>query len=262
MLTSTDQLGNTITLAAPPRRIVSLVPSQTEFLFDIGLGEEIVGITRFCIHPKDKVAGKEKIGGTKQFNFDKIHALKPDLIIGNKEENYKDGIAELQKHYPVWMSDIYTLEDSLDMMQQLSVLLGKEAEGKALAERISTGFAGLKTNTTSTLPSAAYFIWRKPYMVAASNTFINEMLHRFGVRKVFDGIERYPEIEPEQLAAVKPDYIFLSSEPYSFRPIHIEEFQSFCPTAKVLLVDGEMFSWYGSRLQYAPAYFKHLQQML
>lgn len=262
MLTSTDQLGNTITLAAPPRRIVSLVPSQTEFLLDIGLDEEIAGITRFCIHPKDKLAGKEKIGGTKQFNFDKIHALKPDLIIGNKEENYKDGIAELQKHYPVWMSDIYTLDDSLAMMQQLSVLLGKAAEGKELIERISKGFADIETSAASPLPSAAYFIWRKPYMVAASNTFINEMLHRFGAHNVFEGMERYPEIEPEQLAAVKPDYIFLSSEPYSFRPIHIEEFQSFCPTAKVLLVDGEMFSWYGSRLQYAPAYFKHLQQML
>ncbi|MBS1613070.1 MAG: ABC transporter substrate-binding protein [Bacteroidetes bacterium] len=262
MLTSTDQLGNIITLATPPRRIVSLVPSQTEFLLDIGLDEELVGITRFCIHPKDMVAGKEKIGGTKQFNFDKIHALKPDLIIGNKEENYKDGIEELQSHYPVWMSDIYTLDDSLAMMQKLSVLLGKEAEGKALIERIATDFAGIETNTPSTLPSAAYFIWRKPYMVAASNTFINEMLHRFGVRNVFDGIERYPEIDPEQLATLKPDYIFLSSEPYSFRPMHIEEFQSYCPTAKVLLVDGEMFSWYGSRLQYAPAYFKHLQQML
>ena len=262
MLTSTDQLGNTITLTAPPRRIVSLVPSQTEFLFDIGLDEGIIGITRFCIHPKDKVAGKEKIGGTKQFNFDKIHALKPDLIIGNKEENYKDGIEELQKHYPVWMSDIYALDDSLAMMQKLSVLLGKETEGKALIERIATDFAGNETNTPTTLPSAAYFIWRKPYMVAASNTFINEMLHRFGARNVFEGMERYPEIKPEQLATLKPDYIFLSSEPYSFRPMHIEEFQSFCPTAKVLLVDGEMFSWYGSRLQYAPAYFKHVQQML
>ena len=195
MHTSTDQLGNTITLATPPRRIVSLVPSQTEFLFDIGLDEEIVGITRFCIHPKDKVAGKEKIGGTKQFNFDKIHALKPDLIIGNKEENYKDGVEDLQKHYPVWMSDIYTLDDSLTMIQQLSVLLGKQAEGKALIERISTGFSDINRSAASTLPSVAYFIWRKPYMVAASNTFINEMLHRFGARNVFEGMERYPKLD-------------------------------------------------------------------
>lgn len=262
MLTYTDQLGNIITLAAPPRRIISLVPSQTEFLFDIGLDAEIVGITRFCIHPKDKVAGIAKIGGTKQFNFEQIKQLQPDLIIGNKEENYKDGIEELQRRYPVWMSDIYTLDDSLAMMQQLSILLSKEAEGKALTERIANDFKAIESNAPSTLPSAAYFIWRKPYMVAANNTFINEMLHRFGVRNVFEGVERYPEIATEQLAALKPDYIFLSSEPYSFRPVHIEEFQSFCPTAKVLLVDGEMFSWYGSRLQYAPAYFKHLQQML
>lgn len=261
MLTSTDQLGNTITLPAYPKRIVSLVPSQTEFLFDIDLEDEIVGITRFCIHPKEQLHGKEKIGGTKQFNIEKIKALQPDLIIGNKEENYREGIEELQQHFPVWMSDIYILEDSLDMMRKLSVLCNREAQGSALTQRIRDGFNAFHT-IHPPLPSAAYFIWRKPYMVAAKDTFINHMLGRFGVRNVYENLDRYPEINPETLADLKPDYIFLSSEPYSFKETHFDEFRAFCPTAKVILVDGEMFSWYGSRLLYTPEYFNALQTQL
>lgn len=262
MLTTTDQIGNTITLSAYPKRIISLVPSQTEFLFDIGLEEEIVGITRFCIHPKDKIQGKEKIGGTKQFNIEKIKALQPDLIIGNKEENYREGIEKLQQHCPVWMSDIYTLQDSLDMMQHLGTVLNREVQANTLVQRISDSFNNYKPIAVSPLPSAAYFIWRKPYMVAANGTFINQMLITFGVRNVFEKEDRYPEINPETLAELKPDYIFLSSEPYSFKETHFEEFRSFCPNAKVLLVDGEMFSWYGSRLLHTPAYFQHLQTLL
>lgn len=259
MLSTTDQLGNTITLPAYPKRIISLVPSQTEFLFDIGLDEEIVGITRFCIHPKGKVSSKEKIGGTKQFNIGKIKQLQPNLIIGNKEENYREGIEELQKDFPIWMSDIYTLDDSLDMMRKLSALCNREQEGNALVQRIGDGFSDYKPFTTSPLPTAAYFIWRKPYMVAANDTFINHMLGRLSVRNVFEDLVRYPEINPETLADLKPDYIFLSSEPYSFKETHFEEFRAFCPTAKVILVDGEMFSWYGSRLLYTPKYFEQLK---
>lgn len=262
MLTTTDQLGNTITFPAYPKRIISLVPSQTEFLFDIGLENEIVGITRFCIHPKDKVHGKEKIGGTKQFNIKKIKQLQPDLIIGNKEENYREGIEDLQQHFPVWMSDIYTLEDSLDMMCKLAVLCNREQAGNVLVQRISNGFINHKPHTASPLPTAVYFIWRKPYMVVANNTFINDILGRFGVRNVFENIERYPEINPETLGTLKPNYIFLSSEPYSFKETHFDKFRSFCPTAKVILVDGEMFSWYGSRLQYTPKYFEFLKEQL
>lgn len=255
LLTSTDQLGNTIQLNYPPRRIVSLVPSQTELLFDLGLSNEIVGVTRFCVHPADKVKGVTKIGGTKNFNLKKIADLKPDLIIGNKEENYLEGIEELRKHFPVWMSDIFTLDDSYTMMSELARLTNREEEGLQLVSNIKNKFSQLKPATGA---SAAYFIWRKPYMVAGNNTFINHLLHTTGIKNVFENQARYPEINPEQLSALKPDFIFLSSEPYSFSQKHFEEFSSFSPSSKVILVDGEMFSWYGSRLKYAPAYFEKL----
>jgi ABC-type Fe3+-hydroxamate transport system substrate-binding protein len=262
MPTSIDQLGNTINISAYPKRIISLVPSQTEFLFDIGLDDEIVGITRFCIHPESKVNGRAKIGGTKQFNFDKIHALQPDLIIGNKEENYYEGITELQKHYPVWMSDIFTLSDAYDMMLKISALVGKATAGEEMVNRISSGFHNWQNPVADIPKIAAYFIWRKPYMVAANNTFINHMLGKFGLQNVFAGLERYPEIDPVQLSELKPDYILLSSEPYSFSEKHFDEYRAFSPYSKVALIDGEIFSWYGSRLLHAPAYFRQLQNNL
>lgn len=262
-ITSIDQLGNTLEVNFPARRIVSLVPSQTEFLFDLGLDEEIVSITRFCIHPSEKVKTKEKIGGTKQFDIEKIKLLKPDLIIGNKEENYLEGIEELKKLFPVWMSDIYTLSDSYSMMHEVARITNREKAGEEIVNEIETSFTKIR-NPKSTIRNAsvAYFIWRKPYMVAANHTFIHHMLELFGVKNVFESASRYPEINPQVLAELKPDFIFLSSEPYSFSEKHFDEFRSFSPASKVMVVDGEMFSWYGSRLRLAGNYFSELRETL
>ncbi len=257
--TSTDQLGDTSEFNYPPRRIVSLVPSQTELLFDLGLEEQIVGITRYCTHPADKVKMAAKIGGTKHFDIAKIKTLQPDLVIGNKEENYLEGINELRQHFPVWMSDIFTLNDAYKMMEEVANITGKTETGIKLVHELQQGLAGFVPFTGA---KVAYFIWRNPYMVAAGNTFINHMLSKFGVSNVFDNLQRYPEINPEELAKLQPEYIFLSSEPYSFSERHIEEFKSFSPASKIILVDGEIFSWYGSRLKYAPDYFNQLKQQL
>lgn len=240
-----------------PQRIISLVPSQTELLFDLGLQERIIGLTRFCIHPQEKVKDKAKVGGTKQFDFEKINALHPDLILGNKEENYAEGIEELEKQFPVWMSDICTLEDALAMIGEVGRITETSEKAALLQSQMQFPVVELPRVYT-----AAYFIWRKPYMVAAGNTFINEMMKKLGVVNVFANAGRYPEINPLELAQIKPDFIFLSSEPYSFRNIHIEEFCGFSPFSKVVLVDGEMFSWYGSRLRLAPAYFQNLHSQL
>lgn len=253
-------MNRTLTVPVSPRRIVSLVPSQTELLFDLGLEDEICGITRYCIHPHDKVTHVAKIGGTKQFDIEKIKSLQPDLIIGNKEENYEEGIAELEKHFPVWMSDIYTLDDSLNMIQQVGQLVNRTEKAGLICNEITAGFNGFSGALQG--KKAAYFIWRKPYMVAADNTFINHMLHRLGLTNVFNMQSRYPEIEPADLQALQPDYIFLSSEPYRFTVNHYDEFKSFCPNAAVLLVDGELFSWYGSRLRHTVTYFEKLQKQL
>lgn len=253
----TDQMQRKVDIPHPPQRIVSLVPSQTELLFDLGLQDQIVGVTKFCIHPKAQCASKTYIGGTKKFHFDRIDALKPDLIIGNKEENYQEGIEALAEKYPVWMSDIFTLDDSLRMMQQLGEITDTTARAQSFINEITTGFASLAV-PQQPATKVAYFIWRKPYMAAGNNNFIDEMIKHCGWQNVFANVPRYPEISPEQLAEKSPDVILLSSEPYPFKQKHLEEFQQICPRAKVVLVDGEMFSWYGSRLRLAPAYFQQL----
>lgn len=255
VITTTDQMGRHITLPDYPQRIVSLVPSQTEFLVDIGLEDRLVGITRFCIHPKGLTGRIATIGGTKRFDFDVLDSLQPDLIIGNKEENYAEGIARLEQRYPVWMSDIVTIADALAMMNELGCITDKQEQAQSITNAI-------QLKPIPSVAKAAYFIWRKPYMVAANGTFINEMLGCFGVENVFNNLERYPEVTLEDLTTAKPDFIFLSSEPYAFGEKHYEEFQQVCPQAKVVLVDGEMFSWYGSRLRLANAYFTQLRQQL
>ncbi len=256
-LNVTDQMGRRVTVPFPPQRIVSLVPSQTELLFDLGVGEKVVGVTKFCVYPAAARTKATIIGGTKNFDFEKITALTPDLIIGNKEENYQMGIEQLAANYPVWLSDIGNLPEALDMIRRVGFIAGAKEKAGTLATEIGALFAGLATERRGI--SAAYFIWRKPYMVAATGTFIDDMLRRAGFTNVFADHSRYPEITAGQLAAAAPQRILLSSEPFPFGAKHVAEFQDICPAAKIEIVDGELFSWYGSRLLKSAAYFSQLR---
>lgn len=256
----TDQLNRKINLNNTPQRIVSLVPSQTELLFDLGLRNEVIGITKFCIHPNEWFRTKIRIGGTKKYDFEKIKNLNPDLIIGNKEENEQAQIELLMKDYTVWMSDIYTLKDALEMIMRVGVMVGKSNEATLLKLKIESEFKKCAITKSRRPLKASYLIWKDPYMVAGKNTFINEMLHYCGFNNVFNTEEfnRYPQVSIEQIKEAKPDVIFLSSEPYPFKDKHIAEFKAICSNTQVLLVDGELFSWYGSRLLHAPTYFLNL----
>ncbi len=254
-----DQLGREIHLLSAPKRIISVVPSQTELLFYLGLNEEIVGITKFCIHPADKFKSTAKIGGTKQLDIAKIEALKPDLIIANKEENERGQIEELMAFCPVWISDISNLADAIDMIERVGALVDKEIEADGLSKAIDQQFSNLAIQQTNL--RTAYFIWRKPYMVAGKNTFIDSMLQKCGLTNAFN-TDRYPEIDADTLIKVNPDVILLSSEPYPFKEKHIAEFTALLPSAIIKIVDGELFSWYGSRLLHAPPYFEKLSDEL
>ncbi len=257
MRSATDQLHRTIEVPDRPLRIISLVPSQTELLYDLGLGERVVGITKFCIHPEAWFKSKHRVGGTKKVDLDKVRALKPDLIIGNKEENERKDIEALAREFPVWMSDIRDLESALDMIGQVGGLTGTEERAQDLAARIASGFSNLGVREEPR--TVAYFIWREPYMVAGHGTFINDMLKRMGLVNVFDeGDARYPTITEQELAEADPEVILLSSEPYPFKEKHILELNMICPGTPVHVVDGELFSWYGSRLLRSPEYFSGL----
>ncbi|WP_256004807.1 ABC transporter substrate-binding protein [Pedobacter deserti] len=259
----TDQMGREVSVNFPPRRIVSLVPSQTELLFDLGLNEEVVGLTKFCIHPIDKFAARTKVGGTKTLHIDRIRDLKPDLIIGNKEENQQDQIELLEREFPVWMSDIYTLGDAISMIRDIGAMVNRSPEASYLTHLIRAGFDDLQRLAEQRGPTkrVAYLIWKDPYMAAARDTFIDHLLGLNGFANVFRDL-RYPEVTLEKLSDLQPDLVFLSSEPYPFKEKHVLEIGRALPDAKVMLVDGEMFSWYGSRLVKAVEYLFHLQQEL
>lgn len=253
-----DQMQRSVQINGTPKRIVSLVPSQTELLFDLGLEEQIVGITKFCIHPDKLFRTKKRVGGTKQYHFDRIEALEPDLIIGNKEENDQKQIEALAKIYPVWMSDIKTLEDALLMIRQLGEITETQNKAIAIANKIEASFQNFKPEERK---SAAYFIWKNPYMVAGQATFIDEMLNKAGFVNVFKK-ERYPATTMEEIIALNPSCILLSSEPFPFKEKDIKEFQACLPNSKIFIVDGELFSWYGTRLLKSISYFKQLEMTL
>ena len=256
----TDQINHQFELKSTPKRIISLVPSQTELLYDLGLEDEVVGITKFCIHPKKWFNSKTRVGGTKTVNFEKIAALQPDLIIANKEENTQVEIETLQKLYPVYTSDIYDLNDSLKMMEAIGEITNTSIKAKEIIAQIEKDFNALKPINTAR-NKVLYFIWKNPYMTIGSDTFIHDMLNRCGFSHINVG-SRYPEMVEEQIKEYNPDFIFLSSEPFPFKQKHIEELRIICPKAKTRLVDGEMFSWYGSRLLKSVKYFIDLNDKI
>ncbi len=235
-------------------KIISLVPSITEALFDFGLCEkEIVGRTKFCIHPKNSVQKVEMIGGTKNLNIAKIKSLNPDLIIANKEENVKEQIEELQKDFKVLVTNVSNLEDNYYLLKTLGNLLGKQETAQKFNLKI---YEILAKFSELEKKKCAYLIWKNPYMTVGFDTFIHDILDKIGFQNIFKNQKRYPEISVEDLKSA--DYIFLSSEPFPFQQKHIDELQKELPDAKIFLVDGEAFSWYGTRLAKCESYFQSL----
>jgi ABC-type Fe3+-hydroxamate transport system substrate-binding protein len=253
-----DQLGRKITLHCPPQRIISLVPSQTELLFALGLENEVVGITKFCIHPKAWFQSKTRIGGTKDVNLERVRALRPDLVIANKEENDAAQVAALAAEFPVWVSSVDDLNSALSMIGSIAALTDRQEIGAHLCHTITREFAGLRPAGTK---SVVYIIWNEPLMAAGPDTFIHDMLRRCGFSNCI-AQPRYPTVLEETLEQLAPQVILLSSEPFPFSDKHVKAMEHRFPSSRIVLVDGEMFSWYGSRLTLAPAYFQKLQDEL
>lgn len=255
----TDQLGCTIELEHIPQRIVSLVPSQTELLSSLGLGNEVVGITKFCVHPPEWFRTKARVGGTKTVNIDKVLALKPDLVIANKEENIADQVMAIKEHYPVYTSDINDLNSAIEMIIQVGTLTARLPEAIELTSIITAKFALLQQFTIGKpTPRTAYLIWKDPWMAAGGDTFINDLLSRSGFNNMLADQPRYPEVSLGHLKSSGCDLLLLSSEPYPFSEKHLAELQHALPSTTIMLVDGEMFSWYGARLVTAADYFIRL----
>ena len=243
-----DQLGRDVELQSSPKLIVSLVPSQTELLADLELDERVIGITRFCVHPRDWFLTKARVGGTKNIDPSRVLALKPDVIIANKEENDQADIEALQDHCPVWVSDVRDIPTAFEMIKVIGTMTERTEQAEQLVDRISAARADL-------LPLKAertvlYLIWKDPIMVAGSGTYIDSMLREMGLSNIAPD-SRYPELTEERLQELCPDVVLYSSEPYPFKQDHVLAFSKLLPDADHLLVDGEAFSWYGSRMLHA-----------
>lgn len=253
MICISDQTGENITFIAQPKRIISLVPSITETLYDIGLEHYISGVTKFCIHPSNFKKRKHIIGGTKNPKIKLIQALKPDLIIANKEENRLEDIIELRKVAPVYITDISNIRETIIFLEDIHILFDQSSV-KPLLEKLK----GMCNKIKPTPIKTCYLIWQYPWMTIGNDTFIHSMMEMYGFENIFSHTKRYPVITIEEIKSLQPSVIMLSSEPFPFKEKHLAEIMDTLPGSKILLVDGEMFSWYGSRLLKADIYLKSL----
>ncbi len=234
-------------------KIISTVPSQTELLFDLGLESQVCGITKFCVHPESWYKSKLRIGGTKNLNLKKIRTLNPDLIIANKEENTKEQIESLMIHYQVYVSDVKTLADNFELIEKIGTLTNRIIESVQLRNKLKKAVTSIYSDQKR---KAAYLIWKDPLMVAGGDTFINAMMDLCGFDNIFRSTMRYPEVTIEELQSLSLEYLLLSSEPFPFKQKHVDYFQNIFPKTKVLTVDGEAFSWYGSRIIKKQSYLR------
>jgi ABC-type Fe3+-hydroxamate transport system substrate-binding protein len=248
-------------------RIVSVVPSQTELLYDLGLKNQIVGITKFCTEPQDLEESnqkwfelKTKIGGTKNIDIEKVRNLNPHIVFANKEENDKGQIEALRSEFMVYTSDVFDLDSALEMIEHLGILTHSVFEANSISSAININFSQL--NNCSVQKTAAYFIWKNPYMTVGGDTFIHQMIEAAGFMNVTSNKNRYPIIDIDEIKELNPEVILLSSEPFPFKEKHIVEFQEMLPKALIYIVDGQKFSWYGSHLIQSPLYFNELQKTM
>ena len=233
-------------------RIVSLVPSLTELLVDLGLKKQLVGRTRFCVHPKNEVDDIPIVGGTKNPRLDKIRDANPDYIVANKEENKREHINELRQEFEVNLTDIATIEDALITIHELGKELGAEDESEKLIRQINEVLDDIPEEPPL---RTAYLIWKDPYMTVGKDTYIHNVMKHWKLENVFGDETRYPKVSFYDITEKDPELILLSSEPYPFKEKHLAEFEEAFPNTRILLTEGEWFSWYGSHMLHS---FKRL----
>ena len=259
-LVATDALGRPLTLDAPPTRIVSLVPSLTELLAALDLGDETVGLTRFCVHPAGWKVAKQIVGGTKNVRVDRVQALRPDLVLASKEENVREQVEAIAAFAPVYVTDVATVADSIREIRALGRITDRAEQAESLASRAESAFAALEADAPAEPLRAAYLIWREPWMAVGGDTYVSDVMRRAGFANVHADEARYPTVDLPDLSAA--DVVLLSSEPYPFAEEHAAEVEAAAPGARAVLVDGEAFSWYGARTAEAPAYLRALRERL
>lgn len=253
-----DALGREVVVDPHPDRVVSLCPSQTELLFKLGVGDRVVGVTKFCVHPKAQVQQRARVGGTKNVDIERVRALRPDLVLAEKEENTHETVLELEREFPVFVTDVVDVDSALAMITTVGRVLGAEEPAAALRSSIRVSLEELDVAKRWRV---LYLIWREPWMAAGRDTYIDSVMRTCGFDNVVEG-SRYPELTLNSMQHLEPDFVFLSSEPFPFRDRHCQEVGAAMPTPGIVHVDGEIFSWYGSRMMLIAPYIRELRRQL
>jgi ABC-type Fe3+-hydroxamate transport system substrate-binding protein len=232
---------------AEARRIVSLCPSISETLAEIGAGRRLVGVTRYCIRPPS-LKELPKVGGTKALDFSAIEALAPDIIFANAEENRRQDIEALDRKFRLHVSLPNTVAAVPPLVRELGREAGEPERASELAEEIGELCAGLEGKPAPTPFRYAYFIWRNPWMTISGDTYVSDLLRFAGGVNVFCAAkDRYPKVTPEAVLAAQPDVLLFSSEPYPFSDRHRSDLEAAFPGCAIAFVDGDDCCWHGAR---------------
>lgn len=250
MQTVVDCLGREITLPKNISRIVSLVPSISELIYDLNVEDKLVGVTKFCVHPKYFQIEKTVIGGVQDFDIEKIKELNPDVVFASKDENFEDEIAELEKFVPVYVTDVKNINEAKQMISNFGDLLNRRNEATKILMKIDLQLSDLSKITDDLLyRSGAYLVWNEPWVAAGKETFVDSMLKLIKVDNVFSNLnERYPMVTGANIHLGNPDIVMLPTEPFKFEDQQAMEISAHTHDAATFFVDGEVFAWYGSRL--------------
>jgi len=253
-----DDLERRIYLDKAPRKIISLCPSLSETLYDLGLAECIAGRTDYCVHPQELADRVPSVGGPKSVSIDAVKKIGPDLILIVKEENDKKNIEKLTAlGYKCFIFDINSVSDALKMLVKLGKIFGLEKKASKIHDNVVKGLDSIKGIGNGA--SFLYMVWNSPYMACATDNYINSLLNHAGLSNCLsDRLKRYVIMPLNSLKSLSPELVLLPSEPYRYTFADRAKFEKIFPAARVELVDGEMFCWYGSRMAKASEYIKKL----
>ena len=255
-MTVFDDLGRKIDFERPPETVVSLVPSLTKTLSDLGLGEKLAAVTRFCKYPQELVQTLPKIGGPQKVDTQKILGINPGVVLSVKEENNREQVLQLAEKIPVVVFNIRNIDDALRMITTLGRLFSVETKAHTITSRIKKGLANTVFPTKRL--TVLYLIWKKPWMAAGKDTFIGSMLQAAGFENLANG--RYPEVNETMMR--RASVIMLATEPYPFKEAERKQLAERFPRQKVLIVEGEIFTWFGSYMLNAASYLTKLIEKL
>lgn len=262
-----DAAGTRHAPARGATRIVSLVPSVTELVCELGLADRLVGRTGFCVHPRDAVKRISKVGGTKDVDLDKVRSLEPTHVILNVDENRREDADALAKFVPhLIVTHPLAPSDNLALYRLIGGVFAREREAERLCREFEEEHAKLLAAAGSFRPQrVVYLIWKKPWMTVSRDTYVSRMLELVKWNTVPErGADRYPRIDLEGPVLDDAELVLLSSEPYMFREKHVAELRDTAAVQgkKLALIDGEMTSWYGSRAIRGLDYLRRFREKL